>query len=115
MRTAGDIPRKFVLRSYFISQSLSSSLSTFSRNKNNGTKYRKRLNKNAYQKLIFFLLFKVIINYVLNVLKSDKYFERRLYASVSLRSRYLSYTRTGGKIFQARAGFTEMRAIPSAR
>ena len=88
---------------------------TFTRNENNGTKNRKRLNKNAYQKLIFFLLFKVIINYVLNVLKSDKYFERRLYASVSLRSRYLSYTRAGGKIFQARAGFTEMRAIPSAR
>ena len=40
-----------------ISQPLSSSLSmlltTFSRNKNNGTKDRKRLNKNAYQKLHF--------------------------------------------------------------
>ena len=113
MRTAGDIPRKFVLRSYFISQSLSSSLSTFSRNKNNGTKYRKRLNKNAYQKLIFLTIAKG--NLLQSCCKSDKYLERRLYASVSLRSRYLSYTRAGGKIFQARAGFTEMRAIPSAR
>ena len=32
---------------------------------NNGTKDRKRLNKNAYQKLIFFPLFKVKTNHVL--------------------------------------------------